>query len=272
MARLLRKAGVGRLVVANRTLERAEEVARALGGEAVRLDDVPSRIAEADLVVGAVTADRWLVTANDARRTMGGREDRPLWLLDLAHPRNIDPAAKEVEGVRLLDLDHVFERVEAARSARAAQVPRAEEIVREHAESYGRWLRSRESVDVLRSVREHVLRAAQAEAERFGQGRSEEEREQLRRLARSLARTILHAPTVALREADPATPEGRLLLEHAPALFGVEPGAENDARAGAAGAGGRSARVEGGASVADDRNAAPALHASGAGGSGPEAA
>lgn len=272
MARLLRKAGVGRLVVANRTLERAEEVARGLGGEAARLEDVPARIAEADLVVGAVTADRWLVTASDARRAMGGREDRPLWLLDLAHPRNIDPAASEVEGVRLLDLDHVFERVEAARSARAAQVPRAEEIVREHAESYGRWLRSRESVDVLRSVREHVLRAAQAEAERFGQGRSEEEREQLRRLARSLARTILHAPTVALREADPATPEGRLLLEHAPALFGVEPGAEDDARAGATGAGGRSARGEGGARVAADRTATPALHGSGAGGSGPEAA
>jgi len=223
MARLLRKAGVGRLVVANRTVERGRAVAGPLEGEGVGLDDLPARIASADLVVGAVTSDHWLVTADAVRELGAPAPGRPRYFLDLAHPRNFDPDLADVPGVRLFDLDHVFERVEAARSARAAQIPRAEAIVREQADVFGRWLRSRESVKVLRAVREQVLQVAKDEADRFAQGRSEEEREQMQRLARSLARTLLHAPTLALREADPDSPEGRFLLERAPGLFGVEP-------------------------------------------------
>jgi glutamyl-tRNA reductase len=152
-------------------------------------------------------------------------EHRVVRFLDLAHPRNFDPGLADVPDVRLFDLDHVFERVDAARAARAAQVPRAEAIVREQAEVYGRWLRSRRSVEVLKAVREQVLALARTEAERFGQGRSDEEKEQMRLLARSLARTLLHQPTLALRDADPESPEGRFMLEAAPALFGVDPDA-----------------------------------------------
>lgn len=170
-----------------------------------------------------MTAGEWLVTADMVRELVPTSSERPLRFLDLAHPRNFDPALAEVPGVRLFDLDHVFERVEEARAARAAQVPRAEAIVREQAEAYEQWLRSRRSVDVLKAVRRQVLDLAQAEAERFGQGRSEEEKEQMRQLARSLARTFLHPPTLALREADPESPEGRFLLETAPGLFGVDP-------------------------------------------------
>jgi glutamyl-tRNA reductase len=223
-ARLLQKAGVGSLVVANRTTDTAHQVARPLGGTGAGLDRLPELLAEADLVVGAVTAGEWLVTTDMMRELVTSRGRRELRFLDLAHPRNFDPALAEIDGVTLLDLDHVFRRVEEARAARAAQVPRAEQIVREQAERFAQWLRSRRGVDVLKAVRRQVLELARAEAERFGQGRSEEEREQMRLLARSLARTILHTPTVALREADPESPEGRFLLETAPALFGVEPG------------------------------------------------
>jgi len=223
MARLLRKSGIGRLIIANRTEETARELAGPLGGEAVGLDRLPELLREADLVVGAVTASEWLVTADMMRAAARPSEERPIRFLDLAHPRNFDPALPELPGVRLFDLDHVFERVEAARAARAAQVPRAEAIVREQAEIYGRWLRSRRSVEVLKAVRRQVLSLARTEAERFGQGRSEEEKEQMRLLARSLARTLLHQPTVALRDADPESPEGRFMLEAAPVLFGVDP-------------------------------------------------
>lgn len=223
IARLLRKSGVGTLVVANRTEETAREVATPLGGIGVGLDRLPELLAGADLVVGAVTADEWLVTAETMRAQVRSSEDRLVRFLDLAHPRNFDPALAEVPGVTLFDLDHVFERVEAARSARAAQVPRAEAIVRDQAETFALWMRSRRSVDVLKAVRRQVLDLAKSEAERFGQGRSDEEKEQMRLLARSLARTLLHPPTLALREADPESPEGRFLLDAAPALFGVDP-------------------------------------------------
>lgn len=222
VARLLAKAGVGELILANRTLETARATASSLGADVISLEEIPDGLARADLVVGAVTADDFVVSVDTLASLNGRRADRPRYFLDLAHPRNFDPRLAEVDGVELFDLDHVFERVEAARASRAAQVPRAEAIVRSQAEDFGRWLRSRQGVDVLRAVREHVLDVAQEEADRFGRGRSEEEREQIRRFARSMARTLLHRPTVALREADPEDPSGRSILEAAPALFGVK--------------------------------------------------
>jgi len=221
VARLLSKAGVGRLVIANRTLETAREVATSVGGEGVGLEGLVGLMADADLIVGAVTAEDVLVTP-ETMSAMGERAAaKPRYFLDLAHPRNFDPALADVAGVTLVDLEQVFQRVEEARSARAEQVPQAEAIVNEQTELFEHWLRSRQSVPVLRAIREQVLDLAREEAERFGQGRSAEEREQLFRFARSLARTLLHAPTVALRAADPESPEGRLLLEQTPTLFGV---------------------------------------------------
>lgn len=222
VARLLRKAGVGRLVLANRTLETARMHASSLGAEAIGLNGLGEALAEADLVVGAVTADEFLVTPAMLEALEEGSVTSPRYFLDLAHPRNFDPAIAERSGVRLFDLDHVFERVEAAKASRAAQVPKAEAIVRRQEELFGEWLRSRQGIQVLRAVREHVLEVARDEARRYGEGRSREEQEQIQRLARSVARTLLHRPTLALRDADPASPEGRSLLEAAPALFGVD--------------------------------------------------
>lgn len=220
VARLLRKAGVRRLVVANRTVDTARRVAEGLGGEGVGLDDLGAHIAEADLVVGAATAGELLVTPSTLAAA-GGSVHRSRHFLDLAHPRNFDPALADVPGVRLHDLDRVFARVEAVQATRVEQIARAEAIVREQAEGFEGWVRSRRSVALVRAVREHVLAVAQAEAEQFAQGRVDAERERLARFARSLARTLLHPATVTLREIDPASPEGRLLLESAPTLFGL---------------------------------------------------
>jgi len=234
VARLLRKAGIGRLVLANRTLETARLHASSLGAEAIGLERLSEALPRADLVVGAVTADDVLVTPAMLEPLAARPETAPWFFLDLAHPRNFDPAIADLAGVRLFDLDHVFERVEAAKASRAAQVPKAEAIVRRQEESFGEWLRSRQGIQVLRAVRAHVLEVARDEARRYGKGRSLEEREQIERLARSVARTLLHRPTLALRDADPASPEGRSLLEAAPALFGVEVSSDGSGKASSA--------------------------------------
>jgi glutamyl-tRNA reductase len=221
VARLLRKAGVRRLVVANRTEETAREVAAKLGAEARSLDELPALFREADLVVGAVAGGELVITPEMVDAGPQGTGS-PRYLLDLAHPRNFEPRLADVPGVRLIDLEDVFEQVEAARDARAAQVPEAERIVREQADDFVRWQRSREGVQVLRAVRDQVLEVARVEAERFARGRSPEEREEVARFARTLARTLLHPPTVALRQADPSNPQGRALLESAGVLFGVQ--------------------------------------------------
>lgn len=220
MARLLRKAGIGRLVVANRTEETAKDVASGLGAEARSLSELPALLAEADLVIGAVTGTEPLVTPEVLAAAGPGLRVRQYYL-DLAHPRSIDRSVADAPGVRVIDLQAVFDRVETARNARAAQVPQAERIVLEHAEVFARWLRSRENVKVLRAVRSQVLDLARDEAARFAKGRSEHEKEAMTRFARTLARTLLHQPTVALRDADPSSAEGRALLESAGRLFGV---------------------------------------------------
>ena len=223
VSRLLRKAGVGRLIIANRTAETACEVAEPLDGECIALEEIPGHLSEIDLAIGAATLSRHVLTPDMLTRSGGDAVSGPLRLLDLAHPRNFDPQIAEIEGVHLIDLDHVFDRVEQAKAARAAQLPQAEIIVKAKVEEFDTWFRSRSSINILRAVREHVLELAMDEAERFSRGRTDEEQEQMRRLARSLARTLHHHPTIALRTADPVTNDGRLLLESAPVLFGVQP-------------------------------------------------
>ncbi|HSG09636.1 MAG TPA: glutamyl-tRNA reductase [Longimicrobiales bacterium] len=221
MARLLRKAGVSKVLVANRTIATAGRLASELGGESFGLDEYPGLLSRADIVVGAVTGRSNLVTADVVRAAVPEGSGRK-YFLDLAHPRNLEPDLAQVPGIWLLDLAQIFGRAEGARQARAAQVPRAETIVEAEVENFVHWVRSRSSAPVLRAVREQILALAHDEAERRARGKSPEEREELARFARSLARTLLHAPTVAIREADPGTPEGQWLLRAAPALFGLD--------------------------------------------------
>ena len=220
VARLLVKEGLGRLLVVNRTLERAEALAGELGGVAYVLEALPELLAGADVVVGAAGGTETLMTAS-MLEPIAKAHPRERFFLDLAHPRSVSSDLDAVDGVRVLDLGQILERVAAAREARAAQVPQAQAIVDEEVERFGTWRRSREAASVLRSIREQVMAIAESEANRRSRGLDEGEREDLQRFARSLARTLLHAPTVAIRGADPASPEGRWLLRSASSLFGV---------------------------------------------------
>ena len=230
VARLLRKSGVARLVIANRTQARAKELAAELGAEAASLSNLPELLSQADVVVGAVDRSAHLVGPKELAPHSASATQRTRYLLDLGHPRNFDPSLAAVPNVRLFDLEHVYQRVEAARTARAAQLPQAEAIVAEEAERFGRWLRSRGSVSVLRAVRTRMLELAHAEAARHGRGLSDTEQKRMRQIAVRVAKSLLHRPTVALRDADPSSPEGRALLESAEALFGVDPDANGSVR------------------------------------------
>jgi glutamyl-tRNA reductase len=223
VARLLRKAGVRAIVIANRSEAAARRLATELGAEAAPLDRVGDLIADADVVFGAAANVGSLVDVEELRAVARGREPGagPLYLFDVAHPRNFPPEVGELPGVVHRDLEDVFVRVARARAAKAENAPAAEAIAREGAEAFERWLRSRANVAVLRATRELVLARAAREADRLGRGATSEERERYRVLARAVARSLLHAPTMALRKADATTPEGRSLMETAAALFAL---------------------------------------------------
>ena len=212
VARLLAKRGVGRIVMANRTLETAHTVAASLGATAVPLSELAAEIAKADLVVGAAGDSHHLITPESV---LSSRENKPLWFIDLAHPRNVHPDVTKLLGVRVFDLDAVASQVESAKAARLAQTPKAEEIVLEGVSHFEEWFRSRDSVEVLTALRSHVLKLANDEAERLTRGRSDNEKEEILLIARALARTLLHHPTVALRSADLSTDAGQKILRSA---------------------------------------------------------
>ena len=212
VGRLLAKQGVGRIVIANRTLETAHAVASSLGAAAVPLSELAAEIAKADLVVGAAADSHHLITPESV---LSYREDKPLWFIDLAHPRNVHPDVTKISGVRVFDLDAVAKQVESAKAARLEQTPKAEAIVLEGVNHFEEWFRSRESVEVLTALRSHVLKLANDEAELITRGRGDTEKEEVLLIARSIARTLLHQPTVALRSADLSTDEGQKLLRSA---------------------------------------------------------
>lgn len=218
IARLLRRSGVKRLVVANRTIANATRLAAELDCEAYHLERGMELLPQVDLVVGAVTASEPLILAGELRKYSA----TPRYFLDLAHPGNFDTALADLPGVRLFNLEHVFERLATAQRTRADAIPRAESIVDEEVQAFLAWLLARENVELLKAIRSHALNQALAEAERHHDGRETEQRERMRRLARSVAKAILHQPTVAIREADKRTEKGRVLLGNAAAMFGLD--------------------------------------------------
>lgn len=217
VARLLRKKGVNDLAIANRTLGRARELAALTRGTAHAFDEIPRLLAGVDVVVGAIAAAEPAVTPG----MMTTGDGRTRYFLDLSLPRSIDPGLADLPGVELLDLDAIHRKVAAARKERAAQIPLARTIVLEEAARYQAWFRTRQVIPAVRAVRDHLLSVAEREAERHARGLDPEQRVVLRRFARSLARTILHDPTMALRRADPDSPDGQALLAVAGTLFGV---------------------------------------------------
>jgi glutamyl-tRNA reductase len=209
--------------VASRTLERARELAERHGAEALALDGLAARIAEADIVVASTSAPDFVIKAAD----VPARRGRPLFLIDLAVPRDIDPAAAELDGVYVYDIDDLEAVVSESLSGRRREAERAEAIVAQEAARFRDWQASLEVVPAIASLREWAERVrsgevAKAEA-RLGR-LSESERETVESLTTQIVNKLLHLPIVRLKQA--AATEGPAYVETARHLFGL--GEEDD--------------------------------------------
>ncbi|MFN8526058.1 MAG: glutamyl-tRNA reductase [Chloroflexota bacterium] len=194
--------GFDRLIIANRTLSRAEAVADALGGVAISLREVPEALTSADLVVGCVGATRPVITHGTVAAAQRQRANRPMTFVDLAVPRCIDPSVVEVPGVRLMTIADVSERCSSHLNERLAAVPSAEAIVLAELERAWRtWeaADARETVMALRHWANSVRREKLDRAARGPRALSAEQVEAVDLLTRSLVDRLLHAPTIWLR-------------------------------------------------------------------------
>jgi len=214
---------VGEIVVANRSHERAEALARRFGGRAVGLDQVEAELAEADVVVASTSSQGFVLSAAQVERAVKERRGRPIFFIDIAVPRDVDPAVIELEGCYLYDIDDLERVVAESVAGRREEAVRAEAIVSEEADAFRAWQLSLDVVPAISSLRARAESIRREELER-AQGRlaslSPSQRRAVEALTSQIVAKLLHQPTVRMKEAA-AGADGVLYADAVRHLFGL---------------------------------------------------
>ncbi len=196
-----------RLVIVNRSLERATPLAVELGGEARPLTALEDAVREASVVVTA-TGSREPILSAELLGQVARKRSSPLVLVDIANPRNIDPAAARIDNVFLYDLDALEGIAEQNRAKRAKEIPKVEAIVEEEVAGFLGWYESLQVVPVIRALRDQFHDVGEQELERYLRRIKESDQEVFRAFTRTLVNKLLHQPTSRIRNVDPATYHG----------------------------------------------------------------
>jgi glutamyl-tRNA reductase len=202
-ARHLLRQGVGRILIANRTYARAEELAEAFRGTPVAFDRLPEILTEVDIVIASTGAPGYVVTAEMVAAALRRRRNRLLFLIDIAVPRDIDPAAGEIENVYLYNIDHLQDVVDANRETRLAEAGKAEGIVAAEVAVFEAWLNALAVVPTIVALRGKMEGIVRGELERSAHwlgGLSAEEQSRIEGLAAAVVNKILHDPIAGLKE------------------------------------------------------------------------
>ena len=226
-ARALHERGVRTVFVANRRYDRAIGLAQRFGGTAVRFDDMLPALIEADIVVSSTASPHQIVGSAELAEVMRRRDERPLLVIDIAVPRDIDPAVRELPGVTLYDMDDLAREVARNLGTREAEAEKARRILEEETERFARWRASLEVVPTISALRERGDRIVE-QILRENSGRwtslSDEDRERVEVLARAVVSRLLHEPTLRLKGAS-ADGAAYVYVQALRELFGLEPDA-----------------------------------------------
>ncbi len=199
----LKAHGIERILVANRSLDAAQALARGVGAAAVPFEALEEHLAAADIVVSSTAAPHYVITREQVERALRHRHHRPIFFIDIAVPRDLDPEINRVRNAYLYDIDDLQGVVEQNRRAREKEAQHAERIVQEELDNVNDWLRSLEVVPTIAVLRESMEQIRQAELARLG-GKigdlSDQQRAQVELLTTSIVNKILHVPTVRMKE------------------------------------------------------------------------
>ena len=220
----LASEGVRAAIVANRTYERATEVASRHGAVAVHYDDCWSQLSDVDLLLCSTAAPHPIVLVDHIRPTLAARGDRPLCVLDIALPRDVDPAVGDLDNVFLYNIDDLQAVIAASLENRRANLPTAEQLISGETERYWDWVAGLAAVPVVTDLRSHMeeVRAREVnEAMKKLSHLSPADREAVEQLSRSMMNKFLHEPSVRLKTAA-ANGRGLGVVDAARYLFGLE--------------------------------------------------
>ncbi len=222
----LAREGVSGVVVANRTYERAETLARRLEGRAVRMAQIAEHLAAADVVVASTAAPHPVLTREGLTEAFPTGPDRPVLMIDLAIPRDIEPSLGDEPNLFLYNVDDLRQIVDANMAQRRQAVPDAERIVDDMTGRFRAWYAGQEAVPLIRSLRDRADRIRVAEVSALLAGMADlsvSQRASLEDFSRRLLNKLLHDPTVRLKTGA-AGPDGEALIQAARFLYGLDQG------------------------------------------------
>ena len=195
-------SGMKKLLIANRTLSRAEELARCMNGTAVPFEEMAERLAEADVVVSSTGASSTVIRAREVKEVLKRRKYRPMFFIDIAVPRDVDPDVNLLDNVYLYDIDDLKEVVEENMAQRQDEAVRAQELIDQETLVFGQWLKSLELQPTIVALfdkgEDLALKELDRTLKRLGDV-DDEERKALETLVLSVARKVLHDPVTFLK-------------------------------------------------------------------------
>jgi glutamyl-tRNA reductase len=218
--------GVGTLLVVNRSAGRAAGLAKEYGGEALGWDKLTQALWKSDIVISSTAAPHPILRHEAVSAAMRMRRNRPLFIIDIAVPRDVEPGVGKLNNVFLYDIDDLQQVLEANLEQRRREVPRVQSIVREEVAGFLAWLRARDVVPTIVDLRQHVDGLRETEllwALSKLQGLSDQQRKVVLTFSQRLVNKILHEPTVRLKQ----HANGREAYRYTEAvrdLFGIEGG------------------------------------------------
>lgn len=202
-ARHLHEQHLGRVIIANRTPERAHQLAAQFNGYGISLEEIPAHLAEADIVISATGSDSVVLSRDRVESALSRRKHRPVFMVDIAVPRDIDPAVAAFEDIYLYTVDDLQEVIQENLKSRQDAAHQAEEIIDVQVDRFMAWLRAQDAVSSIRGYRQHAERQRDqvlAKAQRMlANGKSPEQ--VLQFVANTLTNKLTHTPSVRIREA-----------------------------------------------------------------------
>jgi len=221
-ARHLHDNGIGRIIIANRTVERAHNLATQVNGYAINLSEMPMHLAEADIVISSTASQLPILGKGAVERALKERKRRPIFMVDIAVPRDIEPEVGELEDVYLYCVDDLHEIIDENLQSRREAALQAEEIIDSQLENFLAWLRTQDAVPVIRDIRERAERESEhllcKAKKQLKQG--VDAQHVITELTRSLTNKLLHEPSRQLRQSGFNTDNN--LIEAARKLFNIK--------------------------------------------------
>jgi glutamyl-tRNA reductase len=222
-ARNLIRSGAGAILVANRTYERAVELAQAFHGKAIRIEQMLDHVEKADIVICSTAAPHYVIHRHHAEQWLAARKNRPMFFVDISVPRNIDPAVNELDNAFVYDIDDLGQVVESNKKQREREAIWAEEIIQQEVQKAMRRLASREVVPTIVALEQRLEAIRENELERF-HGRlgdlTPQQREAVDALTHGILNKILHGPITELKSGV-GRPEQSSLVSLVRKMFGV---------------------------------------------------